>query len=145
MTTDYPIRRAASWADIADMERLHLGMFTGGRASMPSMANGCWWLVHCEGEPVAFAGMYRSKYYCATGYLCRVAVAFEHRGQGLQKRLIRVRLREARTMGLTWAVTDTERTNYPSANSLISCGFRLFKPWRAWATYRDGLYWGRQL
>ena len=145
MTTDYPIRRATSRADIADMRRLHVEMFKGGRTSVPSMTDGRWWLVHCDGEMIAFAGLYRSKHYHATGYLCRVAVAFEHRGHGLQKRLIRVRLRKARAMGLAWAVTDTERTNYPSANSLISCGFRLFKPWWPWATYGNGLYWGKRL
>jgi GNAT superfamily N-acetyltransferase len=129
------------------MRRLHIGLFTGGRNSVPSMTEGCWWLVDHpdENHPVAFAGLYVSKYYCKTIYLCRAAVAWEHRGQGLQKRLIRVRLHRGRCMGMDWAVTDTERKNYPSANSLISCGFRLFKPWSPWATYGNGLYWGRRL
>ncbi len=143
--TDYMIRRATGPEDVAVMKRMHVQLFLGGRESVPPMTEGDWWLVDHGGELIAFAGMYKSKYYYTTGYLCRAAVAFEHRGQGLQKRIIRVRLRESKVQGLTCAVTDTERTNYPSVNSLISCGFRLFRPWRPWATYKNGLYWGKLL
>lgn len=134
----YVIRAANGSGVVAKMQAV---LFVD---TMPDVDSGYWWLVTCDGKPAAFAGMETSKYFQKTGYLCSAGVLWEHRGQGLQKRLIRIRVAKARSLGWDWAVTDTSPRNYASANSLIRCGFKLFKPWCTWA-YSGSLYWGRRL
>lgn len=102
----------------------------------------CWWLAFEDDTPVGFAGMCRGS---STGaaYLCYAGVAPSHRGRGIQKQLIRVRLAEARRQGYAAAVTDTYH-NPASANSLIACGFRMFQPAHLWAG-EDSCHWRRLL
>ena len=101
---------------------------------------GYWWLVHSEdGVPVAFAGLVPSQRWSDCGYLCRAGVLPTHRGQGIQKKLIRVRIRQARALGWNWLVTDTN-DNPASANSLIARGFKMFDPTKPWGADKT-LYW----
>jgi GNAT superfamily N-acetyltransferase len=105
--------------------------------------SGFWWIAY-EGElAVAFAAMSQSHRWTDTGYLSRSGVLPSHRGQGLQKRLLRVRERKARSLGWNWLITDTW-CNPASSNSLISCGFRLFEPSHPWGL-PDALYWRKAL
>ena len=104
-----------------------------------------WWFVAFEQKAgaVGFAGMVKSSQFSDCVYLCRAGVLPNHRGHGLQKRLIQVRLSSARRMGMNWAVTDTYE-NPASANSLISTGFRIYDPSRPWGM--DGAtYWRKKL
>jgi GNAT superfamily N-acetyltransferase len=104
---------------------------------------GCWWVVYDGDKPVGFAGMYRSRRWGDAGYLCRSGILPAYRGRGLQKRLIRVRERKARKAGMTWLISDTYE-NPPSANSLISCGYKTYQPVAPWAG--DGTtYWRKKL
>ena len=104
-----------------------------------------WWVAYSDktDEAVGFGGYTQSAHWHNTIYLCRAGVLPDHRGQGLQKRLIRVRLKHARKVGNTWAYTDVS-DNPASANSLISCGFKLYSPYLAWGT-KETLYWRRSL
>lgn len=104
---------------------------------------GWWWIAYDGDEAVGFAAMVPSAKWLRVGYLNRAGVAPSHRGRGLQKRLIRVRVAHARRLGYDWLVTDTT-DNLPSANSLIAAGFRLFKPSEPWA-WRHSLYWRLRL
>lgn len=52
----------------------------------------------------------------------------EHRGKGLQRKLIRARLEWARRHGYACALTYTWENNYPSMSNLIKCGFRFYTP-----------------
>lgn len=74
-------------------------------------------------------------------YLSRAGVIPAARGAGLQKRMIRLRVAHARRKapGST-VITDTTHDNYASANSLMGCGFRLYRPERRWG-FDTGLYW----
>lgn len=101
---------------------------------------GHWWIAYAEdGKPVAFAGLVRSTRWTDTGYLCRAGVLDQFTGHGLQKRLISVRIRKAKELGWNWLITDT--TNNPaSSNSLINCGFKIYKPGRPWG-FRNAIYW----
>jgi GNAT superfamily N-acetyltransferase len=109
-----------------------------------STTSGYWWLVHSEdGVPVAFAGLVPSQRWSDCGYLCRAGVLPAHRGQGIQKKLIRVRIRQARALGWNWLITDTH-DNPASANSLIARGFRLFNPTKPWGA-DSALYWRLEL
>jgi len=109
-----------------------------------STTSGYWWLVYSEdGVPVAFAGLVPSQRWSDCGYLCRAGVLPAHRGQGIQKKLIRVRVRQARALGWNWLITDTH-DNPASANNLIARGFRLFNPTKPWGA-DSALYWRLKL
>lgn len=108
-----------------------------------STQEGWWWLATDDGHPLGFAGLVQSSQWSDTGYLCRAGVLEKARGNGLQKRLIQARERKARALGWKWLVTDTYE-NPASANSLISCGFRMFKPSNPWGA--DGVcYWKKAI
>ena len=108
-----------------------------------SIIAGHWWIAYQADTPVAFAGMVASQRWSDTGYLCRAGVVPAHRGRGLQKRLIAVRMNKARRLGWKWLITDT-RDNPASANSLISAGFRMYQPRDPWG-WDDAVYWRRKL
>ena len=101
---------------------------------------GYWWIVYdAHNLPCGFAGLVSSVRWRDTGYLCRAGVLPSHRGRGVQKRLIRARIRQARALGWNWLITDTYQ-NPISSNNLIATGFRLFEPSKPWGA--DGtLYW----
>lgn len=109
----------------------------------PPRGDGWWWVVWAEDLPVAYAGLVRSRQYPDVGYLCRAGVAESHRGRGLQRRLIRVRLKKAKQLGMVAVVTDT-RQNPASANNLIHCGFRIYQPSNPWS-FKDAIYWAKWL
>jgi len=106
--------------------------------------SGYWWTaVDGSGIPCGFAGLVASVRWCDTGYLCRAGVVPTHRGQGLQKKLIAVRIRKAKALGWNWLITDTH-DNPASANNLIACGFKMFEPSVPWGA-RGTLYWRKKL
>jgi GNAT superfamily N-acetyltransferase len=104
---------------------------------------GCWWIASEDGRDIGFAGLVRSVSWIDCGYLCRAGVVPFARGQGLQKKFIHVRIRQAKALGWKWVVSDT-RLNPASANSLISCGFKMFEPTNPWGC-KDTLYWRKKL
>lgn len=57
-------------------------------------------------------------------FLSTCFVAPAARGHGLQKRMIRARVRYARRAGFQWAWTYTAVFSLASMRSLIACGFR---------------------
>lgn len=58
----------------------------------------------------------------------------------MQKRLISIRLKLARKLGMREIVTYTNPFNAASINSLIHCGLRCYVPEKKWAG-KDYLYW----
>jgi len=86
--------------------------------------------------------------YCGCGFLegvcifVRAWVHKDYRGQGLQKKMIKLRIKSAYDCYI--AITYTTTDNYPSANSLISQGFKLYSPEYAYAG-RDMLYFQKEL
>jgi len=106
--------------------------------------NGYWHVVFGQDMvPVGFSGLVPSQRWSDCMYLCRAGVLPSHRGQGLQKRLIRARVRMAKEKNMNWVVTDTH-SNPASANSLISCGFKMFTPSDPWAA-KGAVYWRLKL
>jgi hypothetical protein len=105
---------------------------------------GHWWIAYAEcGKPVGFAGLARSIKWTDTGYLCRAGVIDGFTGHGLQLRMIKVRLVQAKKLGWAWCITDT--TNNPaSANSLINAGFKMYTPANPWGMSK-AVYWKRKL
>ena len=83
-----------------------------------------WWVMLDQGEIVAYCGSIYSKGICIFN---RAWVKKSHRGQGIQRRMIKTRLKAASTF-CHIAITYTTLDNFPSANNLIDCGFRLYLP-----------------
>ena len=104
------------------------------------ITQGYWHVVYSQdGEAVGFGGIVPSTRWSDTMYLCRAGVVPTHQGQGLQKRLIRQRLKVAKRLGMNWVITDTNQ-NPASANSLIAIGFKMFEPSKPWG-FKTALYW----
>lgn len=140
----YKIREVdGSDDDVADDLRMLHALTFFGDAPVPDTDIGHWWLVTHDGQPVAFALLVPSSYGPGVGYLKRAGVVSDHRGHGLQRRLIRVRELRARRNGWHLIVTDTTE-NPASANTLIACGYRLFEPEVRWA-WPHSLYWKKEL
>jgi GNAT superfamily N-acetyltransferase len=93
-----------------------------------------WWLVWRGKEAVGYAGLRPCKAprNAGVGFLCRVGVVPKHRGRGLQKRLIAVREATARRLGLKELVTYCVPWNCASINSLVSCGYKFYRPETKW-------------
>jgi GNAT superfamily N-acetyltransferase len=99
-----------------------------------------WYVAYThDGEAVGFAGVVPSARWSDTMYLCRAGVVLAHRGRGLQKKLIKARIRKAKALGMNWIITDTNE-NPASANSLIATGFKMFEPSKPWGL-KTALYW----
>ncbi len=105
-----------------------------------------WWIARNGDKPVGYAAMNITG---DCGWFSICGVLAKHRGNGLQKRLIDVRLRHARRGGLAAVYTYTLNGNHPSANSLIKKGFKQCTPpdrhFGKWAGKRDVLYWKHEL
>lgn len=109
-------------------------------------AEALWWVVWCGRRPVGYGGLRpcREAHNRGMGFLCRAGVIREHRGRGLQKRLIVARERVARRMGLKRLVTYCVPYNAASINSLISCGYRVYCPGTKWGG-AGAIYFGKNL
>lgn len=121
---------------------IHQLCFQGG-APKPDTSKGNWWLIYKGNEAMGFAGLEESHRWRGNGYLSRSGVLKEHRGYGLQRRLIRVRERCAARLGYEWMFSDTTET-IPSSNNLIECGYRLYRPKRPYG-FVNTLYWRKPL
>lgn len=129
----------------ADLLLLHDLTF-GDQAPPIDPEEGFWWLAHPLGklEPVAFAGVYESPMFPGCGYFHRVGVLPEHRGAGLQLRLMRAMESLARRQGWIGIVSDTTNDNVASANNFIKAGYRQFWPDQRWS-FAHSIYWRKKL
>jgi GNAT superfamily N-acetyltransferase len=100
---------------------------------------GFWWLAYLDREPIAFAGMVPSNQWRNVGYFKRAGVDPKHRGNGLQIRLMRVRINKARRLGYSHVISECTDTIW-SANNFIRAGFRIYQPARPWA-FKNSIYW----
>jgi GNAT superfamily N-acetyltransferase len=108
--------------------------------------SGYWWLCYAidEGRELAgFCGLTPTYADASIGYLKRAGVRRGHRGQGLQKRFVRVREAKARKLCMRSIVTDTS-DNPSSANNLIKCGYRIYCPENPWG-FNHTIYWSKDL
>lgn len=76
-------------------------------------------------------------------FLSSAAVFPCARGGGLQRRMIRHRVRWAKAQGARYAITYAIKSNYPSLTNLIRAGFRFYVPATSWAG--DVHYFERKL
>lgn len=106
-------------------------------------SRGYWWFAYWEGLPVAFACLRDVHREPTVGYLDRAGVRWHHRGHGLQRRLIRVRLNKAKRLGWTTVLTTTH-DNPASGNNLFRCGFKMYTPNNQWMD-KGTVYWTRAI
>ena len=127
-----------------DIKELHKLTFAD-TAPLPDLENAPiqWWLVYADNVAVSFAGMQRAVRHFNAGYLVRSGVIHDHRGNGLQRRLLRVRETAARKRGWETLVTDTTGS-VASSNNLIAAGYRIYEPEWPWA-FTNTIYWRKKL
>jgi GNAT superfamily N-acetyltransferase len=132
--------------EIADTIReLHDEIFLDS-APQIDPERGHWWLAFAidEGREIAgFCGLTPTYNDETLGYLKRAGVRRMARGAGLQRRFIRVREARARRLGMRAIVTDTS-DNPSSANNLIKCGYRIYRPENPWG-FNHTIYWTKDL
>ncbi len=125
----------AKWA--SRLDELHRICLPGD--DLYDTLKGHWWVAFEGPQAVAFAGYSPVSREPGYAYLCRSGVIPSHRGRGIQKRLIKVRVRHARAAGYRCLISATY-FNPPSANSLIACGFRMYDPHTPWLD-TGACYW----
>lgn len=108
------------------------------------LEDGYWWLVHCGIELVGFTGVIPFIPFSRAGYYKRAAVLKEHRGQGLQRKMMAVREAKARAdTDWTYVYSDCNYQNVASANNFIRAGFLLVEVERPWEP--NALFWRKKL
>ena len=127
--------------DATLLHALHKKTFPGDKP--PAFNVGAWWVLSNQGEAIGFCGLHPSSQWSDAAYMIRAGVVASHRGNGLQKRLIRVREQFAKRSGLAWLITDTYR-NPASSNSLIATGFKIYRPASPWGA-KETIYWRKSL
>lgn len=135
--TPYPLRRAdeGDWPELDELDRECFPEDTPHDFSRDSVV----YVARNPFGPIAYGCARESRWMPSAVYLSRAGVAETHRGMGLQKRLIRARVR--------WAAGRPVFTytlgNAPSSNALIACGFRV---WDAPFTYSrpNEVWWLRR-
>jgi GNAT superfamily N-acetyltransferase len=96
-----------------------------------------WWVIlNDSNKVIAYCGSIYTEGICI--YI-RAWVRKDNRGKGLQKKLINIRYKAALKNSHT-VITYTTIDNYPSANNLISQGFKLYFPEYAYGG-KEMLYW----
>lgn len=85
-----------------------------------------YWIVCSGKEPVGFTIL--NVLDDEIGFLARTGISQAARGKGIHKRLIRVRERYARKIGLKYLITYTVASNIISAHNLENQGYRLYMP-----------------
>lgn len=96
------------------------------------------WVAWKGAEPAGFATA--RDVGDRTVYLSRAGVLPAHRGNGLHLRMIRRRIRWARSIGAGAVVTDVLVENIRSAVHLERAGLRLYIPEEPWVGLGDVLY-----
>lgn len=104
---------------------------------------GTWWILFDGDKPIGYCGVFLD-YGDDFGWLGCAGVIKSYRGMGLQKKMIRVREKEARKHGLKKLITYTSRDNFPSANNLIRCGYLLYQPETEYGV-KNALYFFKEL
>lgn len=99
-----------------------------------------WWVIEEEGKIVAYCGCIYSEGICIFN---RAWVHRDYRGDGIQSKMIKARLKAAKET-CNVAITYTTFDNVPSANNLIKNKFIMYNPLYAYAG-NDKLYFIRRL
>lgn len=108
------------------------------------LTDGFWWFVYLDDEPVAFAGLVAMHPFPGVGYLKRAYVLPDHRGHGLQLRLMTTRELKARELGWSLLVSECRALNGHSAANFCRAGFARVDPEQRWGAPQS-IYWAKAL
>lgn len=144
----YVIRKVDPIVYADEIARMMLLGFNNSAGKRPTTFIGMsWWIafVVADGveQPVGCASMCHSAIEEGSFYLARAFVGADHRGQGLQRKLIQARVGRAKELKGSHVTSDTY-DNPPSTNNLIACGFRAYRPGSAWRG-EGTMYWRLKL
>lgn len=109
------------------------------------LKNGWWFLIFKDfgfGRAIGFGGLVTFLPGGLTAYAKRAYVALEHRGNGLQVRMLSIRCEKAKRLGFKQIVSET--TNLASAGNFIKAGFSAFIPEQPWGP-EGSLYFTKSL
>ena len=98
------------------------------------------WLVWSAGVPVAFSSVKVLSNDPGTVWRLRSGVLKEHRGHGLQRRLIRASQLWTGDIGMKCLIGNTAAWNHYSAVNFFRCGFQMFDPHVRWMA-GNTIYW----
>lgn len=107
-------------------------------------SDGVWWVAWKKNIPIAYASLKQSNQGADIAYYSRAGVIPAFRGRGIQKKMLRVLLKYAKAEGWARVISDTSKDNVASSNSLITCGFKLYRPATPWS-FDSALYWYKAL
>lgn len=119
------------------LQELDKQVFVG--ASDEFKQNREWWVIQQKGNIIAYCGSLYSQGVCI---FVRAWVARNHRGKGLQRKMIKTRLKAAK--GCYRAITYVYYDNANSINNLIKEGFLTYNPEYQYAG-SGFIYWGKDL
>jgi len=133
----YTIRKCE---DIELVKKLHTEIFPSDEWYESSRS--VIWVVWFKKEPVGFCML--SETDNGFVFYSRAGVKRDHRGNGFQVRMLRVRERYARKCGFKKAITYTKMDNIKSNRNLQKAGYWLYVPEYQYAD-KDCLYWLKNL
>lgn len=125
----------------AQIANLHWMLFPS--IQLPPLASKYWWVAYEFGKPIGFAHMCQSTYYPKSGYFARVGVLPGWRGQGLQRRFMKIMENTARREGWEAIYSDTRKAPHSAAN-IKAAGYVPFSPEVPWG-YKGVKYWVKHL
>jgi RimJ/RimL family protein N-acetyltransferase len=99
-----------------------------------------WWVIVDDNNIIAYCGCLYSQKICI---FVRAWVYKEYRGLGIQKRMIKARIKYAKKI-CTTVITYTSTNNIISANNLLKNGFLLYNPMYKYSG-SDVLYFKKDL
>lgn len=138
MSKKFKIRRTN---DIGLIKKLHKQTFPEDHFYNSKKNN--YWLVYDENnKPVGFCML--SEWSHGIGFLSRAGLLECAQGNGLHKRMIRVRERKAKSLGIDVIITYTKIDNITSSRNLQKAGYLLYIPEYEYAD-EDCLYWMKEL
>lgn len=131
----YKIRLVGNWISLSDSNRkildeLDSQIFPVDVGCKKRQPGRYWWIVYAGKKPIGFAGIEIGN---REAFLCRAGILIQHRGHGIQKKLIRSRERYAKKLGIHDIITYTHTLSIASVNNLINSGYKLYDPTHHWA------------
>ena len=138
MTYTYRLARTHDYPTVLELDEM---LFPESYRETPQMGNVYWLaLTSPESLVVGYAAARQLRQWSEdvewerSCFLTRVGVLPSARGQGLQKRFVRARLRWAREEGYSRAVTYVSPwASVWSIRTLVRCGFLPYEPKWHWA------------
>ena len=95
------------------------------------LETGFWWLLKDDhGTLCGFAGLCEMFPFPGVGYCKRAYVSPDHRGRGLQVKMLQAREEKARELG--WHLLVGETTSAYAAANFRRAGFELTEPEQCW-------------